>query len=461
MSGAPSAERSSSERFVYVVAGVSALAGLLFGYDTGVISGAILFVKKQFALSSTLEEVVTSVVLLGAVIGAAAGGALADRFGRRKTIISAAAIFVLGAMGTALAPTVILLIAGRTIVGIGIGIASFSAPLYISEVAPANIRGSLVSLNQLAITVGIVVSYLVDYALSSISGWRWMFGLAAIPATILGMGMFFLPDSARWLVSRGMADKARAILERIRATTSVDVELREIKKSEQQQTGEWTELLAPLVRPALTVGIGLAILQQVTGINTVIYYAPTIFQFAGLTSAAVAILATVGVGITNMLMTVVAIRLVDRVGRRPLLLIGLAGMILSLGVLGLAFLLPNLSSALGWIAVGSLALYVGSFAIGLGPVFWLLVSEIYPLKIRGLAMSIASIANWGSNLIVALTFLTLIEILGRPGTFWLYGLVSIGAWLFAYFLVPETKGRSLEEIEAHWRAGKHPREMGR
>ena len=461
MSEASSAERSSSERFVYVVTGVSALAGLLFGYDTGVISGAILFVKKQFALSSTLEEVVTSVVLLGAVIGAAAGGTLADRFGRRKTIILAAVIFILGAMGTALAPTVILLVAGRTIVGIGIGIASFSAPLYISEVAPANIRGSLVSLNQLAITVGIVVSYLVDYALSGISGWRWMFGLAAIPATILGVGMFFLPDSARWLMSQGSVDKARAVLERIRATTSVDVELREIKKSEQQQTGEWTELLAPLVRPALIVGIGLAILQQVTGINTVIYYAPTIFQFAGLTSAAVAILATVGVGITNMLMTLVAIRLVDRVGRRPLLLTGLAGMILSLGVLGLAFLLPNLSSALGWIAAGSLALYVGSFAIGLGPVFWLLISEIYPLKIRGLAMSIASIANWGSNLIVALTFLTLIQVVGRPGTFWLYGLVGVGAWLFAYSMVPETKGRSLEEIEAHWRAGRHPREMGR
>ena len=461
MSEASSAERSSSERFVYVVTGVSALAGLLFGYDTGVISGAILFVKKQFALSSTLEEVVTSVVLLGAVIGAAAGGTLADRFGRRKTIILAAVIFILGAMGTALAPTVILLVAGRTIVGIGIGIASFSAPLYISEVAPANIRGSLVSLNQLAITVGIVVSYLVDYALSGISGWRWMFGLAAIPATILGVGMFFLPDSARWLVSQGSVDKARAVLERIRATTSVDVELREIKKSEQQQTGEWTELLAPLVRPALIVGIGLAILQQVTGINTVIYYAPTIFQFAGLTSAAVAILATVGVGIMNMLMTLVAIRLVDRVGRRPLLLTGLAGMILSLGVLGLAFLLPNLSSALGWIAAGSLALYVGSFAIGLGPVFWLLISEIYPLKIRGLAMSIASIANWGSNLIVALTFLTLIQVVGRPGTFWLYGLVGVGAWLFAYSMVPETKGRSLEEIEAHWRAGRHPREMGR
>jgi SP family galactose:H+ symporter-like MFS transporter len=455
-----SAKEGGNERFVYVVAAVSALAGLLFGYDTGVISGAILFVKQQFGLSATMQEVVVSVVLLGAVVGAATGGTLADCFGRRKTIILAAVIFALGAVSTALALTIPWLIVGRTIVGIAIGIASFSAPLYISEVAPANVRGSLVSLNQLAITVGIVVSYLVDYVLSGISGWRWMFGLAAIPATILSIGMFFLPDSARWLVSQGLLDKARAVLERIRATTSVDDELSEIKKSEQLQSGEWAQLFTPLVRPALVVGIGLAIFQQVTGINTVIYYAPTIFQFAGFASAAIAILATVGVGIMNMLMTIVAIRLIDRVGRRPLLMIGLAGMILGLGVLGLAFLLPSLSNALGWIAVGSLVLYVGSFAIGLGPVFWLLISEIYPLKIRGLAMSIASIANWGSNLLVALTFLTLIQVLGRPGTFWLYGLVGVGAWLFAYLLVPETKGRSLEEIEAHWRAGKHPREMG-
>jgi SP family galactose:H+ symporter-like MFS transporter len=450
----------ANQRFVYIVAAVSALAGLLFGYDTGVISGAILFIKQQFTLSTTMEEVVTSVVLLGAVIGAATGGTLADRFGRRRTIILAAGIFVLGAVGTALAPTIPWLIVSRSVVGIAIGVASFSAPLYISEVSPANARGSLVSLNQLAITFGIVVSYLVDYALSGVGGWRWMFGLATIPATILGIGMLFLPDSSRWLVSRGLLDKARAVLERIHGTTNVDDELGEINNSAQLQGDEWAELFKLSVRPALVVGIGLAIFQQVTGINTVIYYAPTIFQFAGFASAAVAILATAGVGVMNMLMTIVAIRLIDQVGRRPLLLIGLTGMILSLGVLGLAFLLPNLSSALGWIAVGSLILYVGSFAIGLGPVFWLLISEIYPLKIRGLAMSIASIANWGSNLLVALTFLTLTQVLGRPGTFWLYGLAGIGAWLFAYFLAPETRGRTLEEIEAHWRAGKHPRAMG-
>jgi SP family galactose:H+ symporter-like MFS transporter len=457
----PESTNGAPGRFVYVVAAVSAMAGLLFGYDTGVISGALLFIKQQFALSATMQEVVTSAVLVGAVVGAAAGGTLADRFGRRRIIIAAAVVFALGALGTAVAPAVGWLIAGRIVVGTAIGIASFAAPLYISEAAPSSVRGSLVSLNQLAITLGIVVSYLVDYALSGLGAWRWMFGLAAIPATILGTGMLFLPDSPRWLVSRKMLDKARTVLERIRDTTHVDDELGDIQRSEQVQTGEWAELLQPLVRPALVVGIGLALFQQVTGINTIIYYAPTIFEFAGLGSAAVSILATVGVGVMNVLMTIVAIRLVDRVGRRPLLLIGMAGMILSLGVLGLAFLLPNLLSVLGWIAVGSLVIYVGSFAVGLGPVFWLLISEIYPLKIRGLAMSIASIVNWGANLVVALTFLTLTQVLGRPGTFWLYGLVGVGAWLFAYFLVPETKGRTLEDIEEHWRAGRHPREMGK
>lgn len=451
--------RGSDTRFVTVVAGISALGGLLFGYDTGVISGAILFIREDFRLTATWEEIVVSSVLLGAVTGAAVGGTLADRFGRRRVLIVTAVIFALGAVGTALAPTVAWLIVGRVIVGAAIGVASFTAPLYISEVSPVNIRGRLVSLNQIALTTGIVVSYLVDYALAGSRGWRWMFGLATIPALILGIGMVCVPESPRWLVSRAFPEKARAVLQRIRGTATVETELIEIQTSLDQQGGRWSELVSPLVRPALIVGIGLAIFQQVTGINTVIYYAPTIFQFAGFQSASVAILATVGVGVVNVLLTIAAMLLLDRVGRRPLLLIGLVGMVLSLGVLGLAFSLPNLRQEMGWIAVGSLMLYVGSFAVGLGPVFWLLIAEIYPLKIRGLAMSVATVANWGVNLFVALTFLTLIQLVGRPGTFWLYGLVGVGAWIFAYRLVPETRGRSLEEIESHWRSGRHPRAM--
>jgi SP family galactose:H+ symporter-like MFS transporter len=457
-----SSAQKEDNRFLYVAALISSLGGMLFGYDTGVISGAILFIKGQFALSSTMEELVVSAVLVGAVVGVAFGGTMADNIGRRKVIILAAVIFILGSIIAALAQAIAWLVAGRVVVGIAIGLASFTSPLYISEVSPANKRGSLVSLNQLAITVGIVLSYVVDFALAGIQGWRWMFGLAIIPAAFLGIGMVFMPDSPRWLMKHDEPDKARAVLRRIRGHSNVDGEMKEIQESLGKQSSHWSELFNPLVKPAVLIGISLAIFQQVTGINTVIYYAPTIFQFAGFKSASSAILATMGVGIVNVLMTAVAIGLIDRVGRRPLLLTGLIGMAIGLGLLGFAFMLPGQqSSTLGLIAAGSLMLYVASFAIGLGPVFWLLISEIYPLKIRGRAMSVATEANWGSNLIIALTFLTLIQLLGETGTFWLYGLVSILAWLFAYFLVPETKGRSLEEIEAHWRAGKHPREMGK
>jgi SP family galactose:H+ symporter-like MFS transporter len=447
------------QRFVIVVAAVSAVAGLLFGYDTGVISGALLFLKQDFHLSSTLQEVVTSAVLWGAVIGAISGGWLADRFGRRSMIMTAAVVFAAGAIGTALSPSVAVLITGRVVVGFAIGVASLTAPMYISEMSPPNIRGSLVSLNQFAVTLGIVVSYLVDYGLSNAGAWRWMFGLAAVPATILGTGMIVMPKSPRWLVSEGQVDGARGVLERIRGTQQVDGELQDIKRSERVQTSEMSELLKPGIRPALVVGIGLAIFQQITGINTVIYYAPTIFESAGLTSASSSILATVTVGLVNVVMTGVAIALLDRVGRRPLLLAGMIGMVVGLVALGVAFVLPGLSGSLGWIAVISVMVYVGSFAIGLGPVFWLLISEVYPLKVRGLAMSLATVANWAANLIVALTFLSLIQVAGRPGAFWVFAGVGVVSWVFAYRLVPETKGRSLEEIEAHWRAGKHPREM--
>ncbi len=451
--------KADGKRFVYLATAISALGGMLFGYDIGVISGAILFIQKEFSLSSGLEEIVVSSVLLGSLVGAIGGGILADRLGRRRLLIITAVVFGVGALGAALAPGTAWLIAARIVAGTAIGVASFVAPLYISEIAPVAIRGKLVSINQVALTSGIVISYVIDYAFAGSQAWRWMFALAVIPASAFGIGLVFIPNSPRWLAARGHADQARAVLNRIRGPEQAEGELNEIRRSVAQQKGHWSELLSPLLRPAMIVGVGLAIAQQITGINTVIYYAPTIFKFAGLSSASVAILASVGVGVVNVVLTVVAMQLIDRVGRRPLLLVSLAGMALSLFVLGLAFLLPQLSGSLGWIAVASLMVYVGSFAVGLGPVFWLMLSEIYPLRIRGRAMSVGTIANWSANLIVALSFLTLTHVLGKPVTFWLYGGVSIGAWLFAFFLVPETRGRSLEEIEAHWRAGKHPRAL--
>jgi sugar porter (SP) family MFS transporter len=449
----------TTKSFVYFAAAVSALGGMLFGYDIGVISGAILFITKDFSLSPGMEEIVVSSVLLGSLGGAAAGGILADRLGRRKLLIFTAIVFGFGAVGAALAPGAALLIVARILAGIAIGIASFVAPLYISEIAPVPIRGKLVSINQVALTFGIVLSYLIDYAFAGSEAWRWMFAMAVVPAAAFGIGLVFIPDSPRWLAARGHVDQARAVLNKIRNPGEVEGELTRIQQSAAQQKASWSELLSPLLRTALIVGIGLAIAQQITGINTVIYYAPTILKFAGLSSASAAILASVGVGVVNLLLTVLAMQLIDRVGRRPLLLVSLAGMAVSLGVLGLAFSLPQFKDVLAWVAIGSLMTYVGFFAVGLGPVFWLILSEIYPLRIRGRAMSVGTAANWGANLLVALTFLTLTKFIGKPGTFWLYGAVTVGAWLFAYFLVPETKGKTLEQIEAHWRAGKKPREL--
>ncbi len=450
---------ANGKRLVYLATAISALGGMLFGYDIGVISGAILFIKSDFALSPGLEEVVVSSVLLGSLVGAVVGGLLADRLGRRRLLIVTAAVFASGAVGAALAPAIVWLVAARVVAGAAIGIASFVAPLYISEIAPVAIRGKLVSINQVALTSGIVISYGIDYAFAGSEAWRWMFALAVIPAAAFAVGLVFIPESPRWLVGRGHLDQARAVLTRIRGPEQVEGELTEIRNSVAQQQGHWSELLGPLLRPAMVVGIGLAVAQQITGINTVIYYAPTILKFAGLSSSSVAILASVGVGLVNVALTLVAMQLIDRVGRRPLLLVSLAGMAVSLFVLGLAFALPQLKGSLGWIAVAGLMTYVGSFAVGLGPVFWLMLSEIYPLRMRGRAMSVGTVANWGANLIVALSFLTLTEVLGKAPTFWLYGVVSIGAWVFAFLLVPETKGRSLEDIEAHWRAGGHPRAL--
>ena len=444
-------------RFVHVAALFAALGGLLFGYDTGVISGALIFIKRDFHLITIAEEIVVSGVLLGATIGAIIGGRMADRFGRRNILLLTATIFGVGALASAVAPSPAILIISRVVLGIAIGLSSTTVPVYLSEVAPPNARGWIVSLFQLAVTAGIVSAYIVDYAFANVAGgWRWMLGLAVAPALIFGTGMFFLPETPRWLIRAGQHEIARRVLIRIRGTVDVDLEISEIQTSlaEQVQRGSWADLLHRHVRPALVVGIGLAIFQQVTGINTVIYYAPKILQSAGFASASGAILATAGVGVVNFAMTIVAMLLVDRAGRRPLLLIGIAGMIVTLAMLAISFQIQ--SHNLAWLAVICLMGYVASFAISLGPIFWLLIAEIYPLKIRGLAESTAATFCWASNLIVSLTFLTLLEKLGATPTFALYAFFSVASWLFSFYFVPETKGRTLEQIEAFWRTARPP-----
>jgi len=447
--------KPANQTFIYLAASFAALGGLLFGYDTGVISGAELFFRNDFALSTFALEVIVSGVLAGAAVGALGGGRLADLFGRRKLLIATSIIFGVGSLLCAAATSPQMLVAGRIIVGLGIGLSSSTVPVYISEVAPAEARGWQVSLFQLAITVGILLAYVVDYAFAKIQGWRWMFGLALVPAAIFGIGMIFLPESPRWLLGRGQRESARAILARVRGTGNVDQELTEIERSlgHSQESGSLSDLFAPAIRPALIAGIGLAIFQQITGINTVIYYAPVIIQSAGISSASGAILATAGIGVVNVIMTIVSMRLIDRKGRKPLLLTGIAGMVITLGILGAVFHGSVHSGVFTWLAVISMMAYVASFAISLGPIFWLLISEIYPLKIRNSAEGVAATFNWGANLLVTLTFLTLVEQLGPSWTFWLYALSAVGAGLFSYHFVPETKGRTLEEIEEFWRAG--------
>jgi SP family galactose:H+ symporter-like MFS transporter len=457
-----SAERANvgrgNRRFVNTAAAITATGGLLFGYDTGVISGALLFIREDFApLSDLVQGIIVSFLLVGAVTGALIGGPTSDRFGRRTTVFVAAIVFAIGALAAAFAPNAAFLVFARFLLGLGVGFASLVVPLYIAEIAPPDTRGALVSLNQLMITIGILVSYLVGVAFTPIEGWRYMFAVAVIPAVVLGVGMLFLPETPRWLYEHGYAERARGVLRRTLAGDEAEVEreiqeIEEIRRQEEQQERVgYAELLEPWIRLALIIGIGLAIFQQVTGINTVIYYAPTTLEAAGFSAGGAIAATAVGVGIVNVGFTILALLIIDRLGRKPLLLIGLIGMIVSLFLLGLVFMLGAESAALGLLATICLGLYIASFAISLGPVFWLMISEIYPLNIRGKAMSIASLSNWGSNFLVSLTFLLLIDAFGQTGTFWLYAAVGVVAWVFVWFWVPETKGRTLEEIEADFR----------
>jgi sugar porter (SP) family MFS transporter len=434
-------------RHVGLSAGVTALGGLLFGYDTGVVSGALLFLKKDFGgLSSFQQELVTSLLLVGAVVGALLAGRVADLIGRRLTVLITAAVFVVGVLLAAFTPTYPVLLVARVIIGLAVGSASMVVPLYIGEVVPPRVRGGLVSLNQLAITSGILVSYLVDYGLSGTGNWRLMFGLAAIPAVLLFTGMLFQKESPHWLIRQDRIDEARDVLTRVRDSDDIEDEIHNVQQVSRKQAGT-RELLSPKVRPLLFVGVLLAVFQQITGINTVIYYAPSLLAGAGFGNSA-ALLANVVNGAVNVGMTIVAVWLLDRVGRRPLLLSGTAGMAVGMAITACSFLGgEHLHGALAVVAVLGLLIYTGSFAIGLGPVFWLLIAEIYPLRIRGAAMSVATMANWGANFVVTVSFLTLLNAIDGTGVFFLFGFLTLVALAYFWRKVPETKGRSLHEIE--------------
>jgi sugar porter (SP) family MFS transporter len=443
--------RESGNPLLWRVSVIAATGGLLFGYDTGVISGALLYIRDDLDAGTFEQQAIVSSLLLGAVVGAIAAGYLADRISRKWTIIVSGCVFVAGALGCAFSVSAEMLVGFRFMLGLAVGTASFVAPLYISETAPPRVRGGLVSFNQLAITSGILLAYLVNFAFKDLpENWRWMLGVAAVPGLVLALGMLTVPRTPRWLVHNNQEDKARDVLTRLREgdpEADVEEEMTQIKEADRQEKDTRArDLVKPTLRPLLLIGLGLALFQQFVGINTVIYYAPTILADTGLTKSA-SITQTVFVGVTNVVFTVVAVLLLDRVGRRPLLLIGVAGLIVSLVTLGVYFTSSTLQEDASYLALVALLVYIASFAIGLGPVFWLMIAEIYPIGVRSAAMSVSTVANWGANFLVAATFLSLSTAITRQGTFYLYAGIAVLAFAFFAWKVPETKGRTLEEVQ--------------
>ena len=435
-----------SNRFILRLALIAALGGFLFGYDTGVISGALLYIEPDFKPTGFEAQAFVGALLVGAVIGAAISGWSADAISRRRTTIIAGAIYVVGALASAAAQSSWELIWARFVLGLAVGAASFVGPMYISELAPKKIRGGVTSFNQLMVVSGIFLSYIVNWAFGGATGnWRWMLGLAAIPGAALAIGMYFQPFSPRWLVGQGRDDEAREVLRRARETDDeVEEELKEIEE-EASTKGSLRDLLAPGVRAMVLIGVVMAIAQQLIGVNTVIYYAPTILKSTGLSTSS-AITQALSVGITNVIFTIVAILILDKVGRRPLLIIGTIGCVIALTALGVFFADSTLKHDAPGIALVCLIVYIASFAIGLGPVFWLMISEIFPLKVRSAAMSVSTVANWAANFLVSTFFLTLTGAISVEGTFWLYAGFGVAAIVFFFFRLPETKNRSLEEI---------------
>lgn len=451
--------------WLYVVAIIASFGGLLSGYDTGVISGALLFINEEWNLTDSMQGILVSSVLIGAVIGAATNGILADVFGRKKIIMATAVIFIAGSVLCGFAPNIYVLIASRILVGLAVGIVNFVVPLYLSEISPKALRGRLVSLYQWAITAGILFSYFINAAFAeAVFSWRWMLLAGVLPGTILLVGMCFMADTPRWLVSKNRDDEARKVLVKIEPEADSDSEIKQIKdtfNAENEGSKKKFRFKKWMIMP-FVVGIGIMFAQICTGINTIIYYAPTIFKTAGFDSNLNAIYATTGIGVVNFLMTIVAVFFTDKLGRKPLLYFGLTGVMLSLFALGSAFAFESiLGDSLKWVAVGSLVTYIICFAMSLGPIGWIIVSEVFPLKIRGLAMSICTVANFAFNFFVVGSFPVLMHRFGGAVTFWGFAIVSFLCILFVYFFVPETKVISLEEIESNWLRGIKPRDFGK
>jgi len=450
-----------SMKYVVGLSIVAALGGLLFGYDTAVISGGIGFLRAYFSLDAAETGWAASSALTGCLIGAAIAGWISDLSGRKRALMIAAILFTVSGVWSALADSLSSFALARIIGGVGIGMASLVCPLYIAEIAPAASRGKLVSINQFAIVSGILVVYFVNYFIANANtepwniqyGWRWMFGSETLPAVVFLVLLFVVPESPRWLVKQGKNESALGTLTRLGGKEHADRELASIREVIAQERGTTTQLFQPGMRIILVIGVVLAILQQVTGINVFMYYAPEIFKQLGSGTNA-ALLQTIIIGAVNLTFTIVALYTIDRFGRKPLMIIGSTGMGLSLAALGLAAYLQKTEL---WVLLFILG-YIASFALSMGPVVWVVLSEIFPTHIRGRAMAIATLTLWAANYLVSQTFPMinespwLVENFHHAAPFWLYALFCLVTIVFVVMFVPETKGKSLEEIEQMWRS---------
>jgi sugar porter (SP) family MFS transporter len=445
---APGQQPHVNRAFILKISSIAGLGGVLYGYDMGIIAAAALFVKRTFALSTFEEELVVSIVLVGAMAGALAGGAIADRIGRRATLVWASGIFIVGSLLAPLSPNFAALIVARAIIGLGIGFTSVTAPVYVSELAPPQSRGMLIGLYQLALTIGIALADLVGYWLSPQEAWRLMFGVALVPTVIFLGVILTVPESPRWLFAHAREREAESVLRSYTDVHGAQQLLRDIEEGLKIPIEQkWAALWTPQVRGAVFIAAGFTILQQVTGINTVIYYGPRIFELAGIATHTNAIFATLLVAIMNVLATVVGIALVDRVGRKPLLYVGVSGMAIALFTLSWGFSHKELhGAALGMLALVSLLGYIACFAFGMGAIAWILVSEVFPLRVRGRGVAVATLASGISNFALSLTFLSIINAVGDATIFAIFGALSILTIVFIRFAVPETCGRDLESI---------------
>jgi MFS transporter, SP family, galactose:H+ symporter len=461
-------ENRQNRLFITAISSVAAIGGFLFGFDTGVISGTLIFLQDTngWALTDSQLGGVTTAVLLGAVFGCLISGRITDIFGRKKIIIMTSAIFMCGAVLSGSAPDVRFLIISRWFLGVGIGIASFSVPLYIAEISPARNRGALVTINQLMITVGILVSYITDYWIANDAdpfSWRLMFHIGFIPGFMLFVGMFFLPETPRWLISKGRYDEGANVLKRVEDPDLYSTSLNKLKEeiiADEKNKSPVKQIFTPSLKYPLIIGVGIMILTEFTGIDTIVYYTPKIFKIAGYISNEQSILPAIIVGGANVFFTVVSIFLLDRIGRRNLYFTGISGLVITLISLGFCFHFQNeLGDIFSLLTISTMFLFIGSFALSFGPLSWLIISEVFPLKFRGLGMSIGAFILWSATALVNYSFLKIVDVLTLAGTFWAFGIMGILSAIWGFFYIPETKGKSLEYIEDHWRQGKTPREL--